>query len=162
MENHCCAHQYDQNLLKGPYAHFHLHIFLVLGLCWSSFVWFPVQDNLYLSHSGIRCSPSEHHLCRENSVLALFPLCWLFVFWLAAPLNQNVGGASDTGPKKRENRKELQTKWNWAFSPQGSLVQTLTSLFKTLAMLNKIIDHWNRINMTTNKKKPTKSTKVPL
>lgn len=162
MENRCCAHQYDQNLLKGPYAHFHLHIFLVLGLCWSSFVWFPVQDNLYLSHSGIRCSPSEHHLCRENSVLALFPLCWLFVFWLAAPLNQNVGGASDTGPKKRENRKELQTKWNWAFSPQGSLVQTLTSLFKTLAMLNKITDHWNRINMTTNKKKPTKSTKVPL
>lgn len=104
MENRCCAHQYDQNLLKGPYAHFHLHIFLVLGLCWSSFVWFPVQDNLYLSHSGIWCSPSEHHLCRENSVLALFPLCWLFVFWLAAPLNQNVGGASDTGPKKRENR----------------------------------------------------------
>lgn len=30
MENHCCAHQYDQNLLKGPYAHFHLHIFLIL------------------------------------------------------------------------------------------------------------------------------------
>lgn len=80
MENHCRAHQYDQNLLKGPYAHFHLHVFLILGLCWSSFVWFPVQDNLYLSHSGIRCSPSEHHLCRENSVLALFPLCWLFVF----------------------------------------------------------------------------------
>lgn len=161
MENHCRAHQYDQNLLKGPYAHFHLHIFLILGLCRSSFVWFPVQNNLYLSHSGIRCSPSEHHLCRENSVLALFPLCCLFVFWLAAPLHQNVGGASDTGPKKRENRGK-NCKLSETFSPQGSLVQTLTSLFKTVAMLNKIIDHWNRINMTTNKKKPTKSTKVPL
>lgn len=54
--------------------------------------------------------------------------------------------------------------WNWEFravlslSLSGLFVNTLTSLFDTLALVMLKIQHWNSIHMTGNKKKHNRST----